>query len=197
MKSDEQAHDTNLRALDQALTESIGLRKRLNALGRADLVAVLNVAQFAILFNFDLSCLLRDTELHRGSWRAKLYSRFLVLLVFECVNDMTTLLGGGFRQCVVDLSPTDSSTDVLMLNQLHKELSDFRRTHDVRLREIRKAVVAHRHHDAEEQIRYLQMLPVREVLELGLQIMDWLNRLYDFLGALLSNAMPDRRAAKS
>jgi len=134
-------------------------------------VVLSNVDQFALLFNFDLSCLLQDMRARPNSWHTNLHARTLVLTMFECVDDFKALLGKEFRSLLQSLDK--DGTILTEANNLHSELRRFLDQYD-RFKEVRDTVTAHREHDAAAQIHLIENLDISEVESAGYQMMRWL-----------------------
>ena len=181
MVAREATFDLNHQALHKGLRSSIKERGRAEESGDRKRILLSNVEQFALLFNFDLSCLLRDMRARPNTWHTKLHARTLVLAMFECVADFMSLLGRDFRS-VVKTIDSDGSL-LLETNRLHTELRSFVDRYP-RFEEIRNIATAHRDHDAAVQIHLLETLDVDEVESAGYSMVQWLTRLHDLTGRM-------------
>jgi hypothetical protein len=174
----------NERALTEALLATLPLRAKLEALGRVDDLAVLSVTQYAILFNFDLSCLMSDIAPARGNWRSKLFARTLATALFECVEDVPQLLGKQFRTIVSGRSALDPK----LLGDLETLMKDFRSLktrcqHHFAV--VRHGTGAHRDLDASAQIETIKALNTETLITVSQDMMAWLTKLHQYLGRLI------------
>ena len=177
MVAKEETFELNHQLLTDALLSSMTNRARLEATRDSTGLILLNVIQFSLLFNFDLSCLLRDMRARKGTWHVKLHARHLVLTLFECVDDFLALLGKDFRELVA--KTPDSEASLVTLNGLHKRLRMFQDGHP-EFQAIRHNVAAHRDHDAAAQIRQLEGLDDAAVEQAGYEMIQWLSDLHAF-----------------
>jgi hypothetical protein len=173
----EETFELNHQLLTGALLSSMTNRARLEELGDSTGLILLNVIQFSLLFNFDLSCLLRDMRARKGTWHVKLHARHVVLTIFECVDDFLALLGKDFREVV--RKTADSEAALASLNGLHKRLRLFQEGHP-EFQGIRHSIAAHRDHDAAAQIRQLEGLDDSAVEQAGYEMIKWLTDLHAF-----------------
>jgi hypothetical protein len=181
----DRAFELNQQALHEGLTSSIEERRRAEESGDRGWLILTNVDQFALLFNFDLSCLLQDMRARTNTWHTNLHARTLVLTMFECVDDFKALLGREFRSLVQSLDK--DGTILAEANKLHSELRGFLDQHP-RFKEVRDTVTAHREHDAGVQIHLIENLDVSEVESAGYEMMRWLTRLHQ-LTAKMTEAL--------
>jgi len=153
-------------------------------MGSADDILLINVVQFSLLFNFDLSCLLRDLRARKGTWHVKLHARHLALTMFECVDDFLALLGKDFRALVASTDSTGAA--LAKLNDLHSHLRVFQDQHR-EFGPIRHNITAHREHNAAVQIHLLQNLDDAAIENAALAMIQWLSNLHA-LTTSLNNA---------
>lgn len=177
------AHIEGIDALEESLYATVEARRRLNQQRRDDEVCIVNMIQFLLLFNYDLRCLLEDIRRHREAWHRKLYARHLIVTMFECTDDLTSLLGKNLRN-IIDRRIQGSAL-LQELNGLHETVSQFKSNNDITFRKIRVQVLAHREHDASVQLEILQNLDVRKVEECGCELLEWITECLRFFDGLL------------
>lgn len=188
MTARETTFEYNHQVLTEVLLSSIRNRAALEVVGSADDIRLINVVQFSLLFNFDLSCLLRDLRARKGTWHVKLHARHLALAMFECVEDFLALLGKDFRALV---SKTDNTGAALAtLNDLHRRLRAFQDQHRD-FGPIRHSITAHREHNAAVQIHLLQNLDDAAIESAAWAMIKWLSDLHAF-----TTSLNDARALK-
>jgi hypothetical protein len=158
---------------------------RAQAEARNDLAAVtlINANQFAALFNYDLRQLLFDIGPARDTWGGKLYARTLALTLYECTEDFTSILGRDFRGA---LQARGGSEHLARLGELHNWVREFFNAHRVLLQGIRLQVIGHREHDASQQLARLEAIDVRQIEELGYEMLRWLNEFIGFATVITS-----------
>lgn len=181
LEADAKARAENMLASGDALHKATLARRGLEAEGRTTQVAIMNVAQFALLWNRDLTTLLADLRDGGDPWRVKLHARLLAATMFECVDDFSELLGGDFRRQTGAMS----GSTLAQLNALHGRLEQFKRTNREDLGQIRVTVLAHRDKDASVQLRAMESIDVAHIIRLGTEMLDWTNDLYAYLSALI------------
>lgn len=181
---DEASFLRNQRALHEALKSTILAKLQCAKDGREDDVVLINVMQYAILFNADLTCLLRDLEHSVGFWHANIHARQLALTTLECAKGFKSLLGRPLRTVVRGWNPPDEAVDYL--GSLHREIVLFYDTHGEAFERLRNAAVAHRDMHAPNQIGQILTLDSKAVEESGWELVSWTNRVHDLCRALLT-----------
>jgi hypothetical protein len=169
------SHQTNVLAGERALEAASQARSGAEAVGDLDAIKLLNVVQFALLFNLDLSVLLEDLNTTSPTWRKRLHARHLILLLFECVDDFVSLLGKEFRSVLLS---REHGTELLArLNALHAQLRTFQQRYG-HFRDIRTTLVAHRDHHAPRLLETLEQIRASEVDAAALEMLNWLTALH-------------------
>lgn len=181
MTARESTFDYNHEVLTGALLSSVRNRSALEAAGSTDDIRLINVVQFSLLFNFDLSCLLRDLRARKGTWHVKLHARNLALTMFECVDDFLALLGKDFRALVARTA--NAGAALATLNHLHSQLRVFQDQHRD-FGPIRHSITAHREHNAAAQIQLLQNLDDAAIESAAWAMIQWLSDLHAFTTSL-------------
>ena len=178
----------NKAAVERVLKITCSIRDSVDRLGTAHHVALVNVCQFALLFNYDLSCLLHDLTATQIAWHRRLHARHLALTLVECVEDFTALLGKPFRRAISELRLDPATVETL--NSLSAELHAFQRQHDRFLRSVRNYTIAHREHDATIQLQWINDLEPKSLGALGDEMMRWTARLHVYLHSVILGMIP-------
>ena len=123
--------------------KTLGKAKNVNA-GASR--AVFNVGLYLLLLDQDLADFTDDMVNAVGVRRRRFVAKHKAVLLFEAAEDLPQLLGKSFRDAVGQLG---ASPDQLQrLNAASSSLHRFWDTHREFLGSIRKALAAHREHDA-------------------------------------------------
>lgn len=189
----------NVAQLRAALQAVVARRAEFERHGADAHVRIANVAQFAILWNADLSALLDELRrLKRSSapgaeWKEKLLARLLALTMIECADEFVGLLGRQFRRTVETLC---EDPELLQeVGRVHKRLSDFKKEHEVHLRQVRNTIIAHRDPNASLQLEVMEKLSVDALTQLGFELLDWTNDLLHLLSSVIADTGQNRAAA--
>jgi hypothetical protein len=151
-----------------------------------DVIFIININQFVMLFNYDLSVLGHDLVVTEDGWRRKLYARLLSLTIVEFLEDVGELLGKDFRTKVLAIG--DRSASIARLNSILKQLSQLRGKHEKDLRSIRNVVIGHKDKDAKRQIEVISSLDIAGLQSLAVDMTKWVTSYSLFLTDLI-NAM--------
>ena len=153
-------------------------------------ITIVNLAQFVILWNMDLSALLNALDDTEPGWQQKLHARVLALTIYECAEDFTALLGKNLREAITELAGPQQLT---ILNPVSAGINQFWRSHREALKAIRGSIIAHRDHNAKQQIEALNNLSVEEVKSMGWELMKWTNTLLSALSNTVNVSNSKRR----
>ena len=162
----------NLRATMQALDECIKTRSKLARYDVPDVLRMFDASQFCLMFQADLAVLIRDTTCRPNWWESRLYGRLLAMTMFECVDDIPTVLGKDFRTSLESLGVHPSSRQGL--SAVTKGLSMFRKSHESFLSRIRTISAAHRDHDAALQTTVIESLDITSLTQMAAELTDLL-----------------------
>lgn len=110
-----------------------------------------------------------------GDRRRRFVAKNEAVLLYEAAEDLPQLRGREFRDAVAALGA--SETQRQQLNQASAGLNQFWREHREFLGEIRKALAAHREHDALQYIEKLDSLVPLEVMRRAAEFSGHLERL--------------------
>lgn len=182
--------DSNDPAVQAAMADSVDLLLKLSPMrkscartGRTDVVDVLNLTQFSVLWNLDLRALLEEIQSRKHGWKKKLAARYLALMIYECLEDLPELMGKRLR-LALDAHPRRAELGP-RARELAKELSLMKKAHGVTLKHVRSIIGAHRHLDAQEQIETLQSFKAKRIEALGYDFLRWNSRLFEFLNEIV------------
>ena len=134
------------------------------------LVQLINLLEYILLMDYDLSCLFEEMASTRSRWKKRLYARLVVINLYECANDFAFLLGKPLREqlIVIRLPNLDVERRII-----HNEIVKFNKSHNAFLKRIRNSVIGHRDHDAESQIEFIKSFKTNEIYRLGIEYFAW------------------------
>ena len=115
------------RAIERNLKSCEAARHEAEKRNLEDIIFIININQFVMLFNYDLSILGYGLLAIEDGWRRKLYARLLALTVVEFLEDIGELLGKNFRSKVAAID--DNSASIDKLNSILKQLNQIRTRH--------------------------------------------------------------------
>lgn len=137
--------------------------------------AVFNVGLFLLLLDQDLADFTDDMVCAVGERKRRFVAKHEALLLYEAAEDLPQLLGREFRSAVVALGANESQQN--RLNEASACLNQFWREHREFLGDIRRALAAHREHDALVYIEKLDAVKPLEVMGLGAEFSSHLEKL--------------------
>jgi hypothetical protein len=146
--------------------------KGLNA---KNIQAVFNVSLYLLLLDEDLADFTDDMVCAIGERRRRFVAKHEAVLLYEAAEDLPQLLGRDFREAVIALGASDWQQK--QLNDGSSGLNHFWRKHREFLGEIRKALAAHREHDALAYLERLDAVKPVEVMRLAAEFSGHLERL--------------------
>jgi hypothetical protein len=149
-----------------------------------NICAVYNVALYLLLLDQDLAYLTDDLVCAIGDRRRRFVAKHEALLVYEAAEDLPQLLGKRFREAVTALGVPDQLARAL--DDVSSDLNAFWRQHRDFLGSIRKAVAAHREHDALSYQELLDKIEPLAVMQRAAELSALLQRL---IGALTQVAL--------
>jgi hypothetical protein len=156
--------------------KALGNAKKVNA-GASR--AVFNVGLYLLLIDQDLADFTDDMVNAVGVRRRRFVAKHEAVLLYEAAEDLPQLLGKGFRDAAGQLG---ASPDKLhRLNSASSSLHRFWETHREFLGTIRKALAAHREHDALVYEEQLEALDPLEVMRLAAEFSGLLEGLIGVL----------------
>jgi hypothetical protein len=147
------------------------------------LADIYNVALIILLLERELSQLTHDALFTvRAARKARVACQIAVVL-YEASEDLPHILGGDFRKLVT--SALFSTDEQHAFAAALKILSQFKKRHGVRLREVRNLVGAHRDHDAAKQLALLDDLSVHEFLRISVEFYQFMKAVHPLITRLL------------
>ena len=170
-----------LAAAAYALKEVANTRKKLEKYSVSDVLCLYDAAQFCIMFDADMTILVRDMCCTSDWWQSRLYGRLLAMTMVECVEDIPAVLGKRFRESMRLVVSGDLQRERIIA--ISKSLSEFRKRNEAELRNVRRTAAAHRDHNVNVQFDVIDKLDLKKLNALS-------GELNDLLGGL-SRAMAD------
>ena len=161
-----------LAAAAYALGEVVKTRKKLQKYRVSEVLCVYDAAQFCIMFDADLSVLTRDMCCTSDWWQSRLYGRLLAMTMLECVEDVPSVLGKRFREALRGLVSDPVQHE--RISGITKRLSEFRKTNEAELREVRRIAAAHRDHNVNVQLQVIDTLDLKKLTALASELNDLL-----------------------
>lgn len=158
-------------ALDDALKSLANLRHAAEEVGLPDIIDLINLQRFFYLWRFDYFVIASEFFTANHPRVQGVYARILSMQLYEHFSDMATLLGRRFREIIGMLPDADSL--LTQLNKLHSEHTRLKREHQEPLKHVRNIAVAHRDHDAAQQLATIEQLDPLEVAKLNQRIHEW------------------------
>jgi hypothetical protein len=140
---------------------------------------VFNVGLYLLLLDQDLADFTDDMVGAIGDRRRRFVSKNQAVLLYEAAEDLPQLLGREFRDAVAVLGADQDQQK--RLNEASSGLNRFWQEHREFLGDIRKALAAHREHDALLYAEKLDSLKPLEIMRLGAEFSGHLERLIDVL----------------
>jgi hypothetical protein len=175
--------EKNQRAIEKNLESCEKARNVAEQYDMEDIIFIVNINQFVMLFNYDLNILGYDLLATEQGWRRKLYARLLALLIVEFLEDVGELLGKSFRSKVIAIS--DKSASIDRLNSILKQLNQLRSKHEKDLRSIRNIAIGHKDKDAKRQVEVINNLDIDGLQSLAIDITNWITSYSLFLTDLI------------
>jgi len=100
-------------------------------------------------------------EKNHSEWKRCYLARTMALILYEIAEDIPSILGKKFQVAMKTLSVPEEM--IKKLNSEKNKFSEFWRTHHGLLKNIRSNVVAHREHNAMEQLRVIDEINIFEM----------------------------------
>jgi hypothetical protein len=144
-------------------------------LNAGDTQTVFNVGLYLLLLDQDLADFTDDMVSAIGDRRRRFVAKHEAVLLYEAAEDLPQLLGREFRDAVKALGASADHQE--RLKEASAGLNRFWREHREFLGDIRKALAAHREHDALLYVEKLSSLKPLEVMRLAAEFSSHLERL--------------------
>lgn len=161
----------NIGVLEGTLETLRQEKKRAEGHGALSLAEVHNTGIYLVLFNFDLTVLMKLMLLERNESIRKVYAKQLALLIYEMFEDFSEIFGKNILEVIKGLPQKDK----LMhdFKEIGQGLRNYKKVYEKELRNIRNIVVAHRDHDGNAQIQALSEIDTKEIQILAGEIETW------------------------
>lgn len=155
--------------------------------GLSDLQRVNNVSLYLLLVDRDFSFMKTEMVSTLDPQRLRFIARQQALLLWEAVDDLTTLLGREFRQSLSSLTIGDVA--IGEFNAIAKRLHAFKsNNHKFLYSEVRNVVAGHRAQDSLEFLNRVEAIDPLVVFELVVQFYDFVHAMSEFLLRVTSHA---------
>lgn len=144
-----------------------------------------NIGLYLLIIENDISALkfLMFNEI--DDWPKRLVGRKFVILLYESSNDLSRLLGRDLRNIVKTLPERESLENEL--NDILKNLNEFKDKHLIYLSEVRNNCSAHRDKIAMNQLNAIDSIDINRLYqEIGAEFMVPIRKLN---GSFMSNIM--------
>lgn len=176
---------TNSKSLMQLFAQTLEKRSTYEAAGLIHHVRIVNAVQFVVVWNWDLSTLLRLlTELRdpwsiEKGWQRKLHARTLALTMYESLIKLRDFFDRDWkrrwslRQALRTLGVEDELSSEL--DSIHGRIVSTLATHNEVLEGVRKHVIGHRDQDVANQILWMKNADVDELESLGWELLKLTN----------------------
>lgn len=177
---------TNRGRLAQSEELKTVLLTRLEHFSRARLPAyegILNFGLFITLAVQDISAFSESIIYARSDWERRFHARYLAVLLYELIEDLSGSMGGEYRGWLIDVGCDQSWIE--RLNTINGKVTNFGKHNAAWLREIRKYAGAHRDHNAREQIRVMASFGWRDVEIRAAALSEPMRELMEFYTDLL------------
>ena len=181
----------NVESLEQTFVATLKQRRQFEAANQVHHVRVVNAVQFVILWNWDLMTLLGQLQQTREAWsegwNRKLHARVLALTIYESLIKLKDLLDKDWSRKwslrralnVLNVEPVIGP----QLDRLHARLVAIFDQHGDLLKGIRDNVIGHRDQDVSLQLQWVRNADIKEIEELGWQLVAWTTDLINVLSA--------------
>lgn len=156
--------------LEEGIRLSTKLRLRAKSSGDESLFVVINLLQFFQISLFDLVILMESMENVSG-WKYKLFVRQFYLTTYESIEDLQHLLGREFRDAVTAIDADETTLEIF--SDIGKSLNHIKKKYKRSLHNVRHYISAHRDHDAEKQLEFINSISSQETDNLQYDLFSW------------------------
>lgn len=143
-----------------------------------DKIKIFNIAIFTLTIEYDVSVLLFMKILQLDDWNKQFLGRQLAVLLYESTDDFLELLGKDFR-LLINILPEKQSLS-LKLNQITKELNDFKKNNIILLKNIRNYCGAHRDKNAYKQLIAINNIDIHQLDKVTQEFMIPISKLTSY-----------------
>lgn len=161
--ADERARLPTVRSTIETFREQLA-NARANGLVHVE--RVFNVGLYVLLIDRDFGAVKVEMVSTFEPWRLRYTARHTALLLYECCDDLTQMLGKSFRESVVELAvPADAQEE---LNRISSTLHRFKGEHRAFLySEVRNLQTAHRDQDSLALLAAIETLDPMRIFTLA------------------------------
>lgn len=143
-----------------------------------------NVGLFILIMDYDMSVLSQYyVRAYPRDWERKFIARQMAVLLYEMSEDIPQILGKEFRVSLKTFPLWDEAEKEI--NQISKNLNQFKESHSKMLKELRNFVTAHRDRDAAKQIEIIDNLNSDSIYKLVGDFYDIVKPLVTFMTRII------------
>jgi len=139
-----------------------------------------NISLFILIMEYDMSVLSQYyIRAYAREWERKFIARQMAVLLYEMSEDIPQLLGKDYRASLRAIPLWDKAEEEL--NQISKEINQYKQSHRKMLEELRNFVTAHRDRDAAKQMEIIDNLNSDSIYKLVGDFYDIVKPLLPFM----------------
>ena len=151
-----------------------------------DKMKIFNISLFMLTVEYDMSSLKFMILFQTDNWNKKYLSRQLAILMYESTDDFLELLGKDYRDMINKLSNSENLNQ--MLNEIAKELNQFKKKNKEILYDIRNYCGAHRDKNGHKQLAMINSIESNDMLDLAADFMIPVSKMTPYFSEVM-NAM--------
>ena len=121
----------------------------------------------------------------KTQWQKLYYIRIFYTIAYEALDDIPQITGKEFRTILLKLP--NGNRYLQKLNNLSKELFEFKNNNNDLFKKVRNVTFAHRDHDSEFQVSSILSLNWRDAIDLMLTFDPILRGYAQFMQSILSD----------
>lgn len=141
-----------------------------------------NIMGYMCLSMFDITCLTQTIINEETKWKNILFTKKLILILYETQKDLPHLFGKKFRKIFDNI--VNSKDYIKEMNSLLKPISVFTSEYEEYLKIARNTVSAHRDHDTVIQISMMKKMDPYIIIRLAIELEQQIRKLYDHIKKL-------------
>jgi hypothetical protein len=145
-----------------------------------------DAVDFCVVYDLDIALLRFQVQCAETKWRKNLNARLLAMTIWECVDDLTRILGREFRDAITGL--TFSHDLRTKLDKTLKEINGFRGRHESLLKDIRNLTAAHREVVLDKLLAALEKVQPDSLIDLAQSLRRLLSAFYKTMTEILREA---------
>jgi hypothetical protein len=197
-------HARNAASLVALFNQTVARRTDCTRAGLTNHVKVFNAIQFTVVWNWDLTTLLRQLGQTAGpwtlekGWQRKLLARTLALTIYESLIKLKEFFDKdrnrrwSLRRALRALKVEEGLAPAL--DAVHAQIEQVLISHGPLLEGIRTNIIGHRDQDVAAQLEWMRKTDVDEMERLGWDLLDLTNRVLGALSEVVA-ALPRPTAA--